>query len=55
VPLELGATAAARERLDGAIAWRKAHTNVPLSWARELDAFEAEAREVLGLPRRAKP
>jgi WD40 repeat protein len=50
----LGNAAAARDCFDRAIAWRKAQTNLSPSWARELDMFEAEAREVLGLPGRTK-
>jgi WD40 repeat protein len=51
----LGNAAAARDCFDRAVAWRKAQTNLPPSWARELDAFEAEAREALDLPGQAKP
>jgi Tfp pilus assembly protein PilF len=51
----LGKAAAARDCFDRAVAWRKAQTNLPPPWATELDAFEAEARETLGLPGRAKP
>src|SRR5438876_11173241 len=50
----LGEAAAARDCFDRAAAWRKAQTNLPPSWARELEAFEAEAREALGLPGRAR-
>jgi WD40 repeat protein len=51
----LGNAPAARDCFDRAVAWRKAQTNLGPSWARELEAFEAETREVLGLPGRAKP
>jgi WD40 repeat protein len=51
----LGNAAAARDCFDRAVAWRKAQTILPPSWARELDEFEAEAREALGLPGRTKP
>jgi WD40 repeat protein/Tfp pilus assembly protein PilF len=51
----LGNAAAARDCFDRAVAWRKAQRNLRPSWVSELEAFEAEAREALGLPGRAKP
>jgi Tfp pilus assembly protein PilF len=51
----LGHAAAARDCFDRAVAWRKAQANLSPAWAKELEAFEAEAREALGLPGRAKP
>jgi hypothetical protein len=50
----LGHAAAARECFDRAITWRKAQASLPSSWIRELEAFEAETREVLVAPGRAK-
>jgi WD40 repeat protein len=51
----LGHAAAARDCFDRAVAWRKVQRNLRPSWVRELEAFEAEAREALGLPGQAKP
>jgi serine/threonine protein kinase/WD40 repeat protein/Flp pilus assembly protein TadD len=43
----LGRLAEARADFDRAAKWRRAHPNLPAQWSAELDAFQAEAREVL--------
>jgi WD40 repeat protein/predicted Ser/Thr protein kinase len=44
----LGDAARARACLDQAVAWRKAHPDLPPQWPEELDAFQVEADGVLG-------
>jgi hypothetical protein len=46
----LGRLAEARADFDRAAKWRRAHPNLPAQWSAELDAFQAEARDVLYRP-----
>ncbi len=46
----LGQTVPARADFDRALRWRQEHPRQPPQWAKELDAFQAEAEAVLAGP-----